>query len=473
MLSIVSFLASYHSYCNLHQIMAPKDPVTTPALPGAEAHSAPVKNVSNSPIIPIASKEPAKDAFKEPEKEASKGGIDAKKSKTESKKKVSNAAKLDAVDVATEVKVVEVVTVEAKVESSGVKEMAMPSSAKPSAGKEMPNVSSAKKEMPMPSTAKSGAGKEMPNETSAKKDMPSSTKPSTGNEVFDEPSIKKEMAMPSSAKPSAAKEMPNEPSAKKEMPMSSSAKPSASKDMSNEPSTKKEVPMPSSAKPSAAKEMPMMPSAVKVEVPKPSAATEIPSAVKVEVKVPDTPPVVSSLKKPAEVSAPSGQHHVEEDEVVILKETVSKKFGEMTFSDYNSVEDGDYSLSEAETEDSLEWASETERTRVEDDLTEDKVGIDYIGAALDIATEQAASFRIVQAGLSISDWVLSTVESIASSEVAPYLSSARRSARKIRRAGERESGPFRPLAMVSQSTMTLATAFLATPRGSAISVQCQ
>merc|ERR1719341_2599578 len=156
--------------------------------------------------------------------------------------------------------------------------------------------------------------------------------------------------MPSSAKPSTGKEMLYEPSAKKEMPMPSSAKPSASKEM----------PMLSSTKPSAAKDMPMMPSAVKVEVPKPNAATEIPSAAKVEVKVPDTPPVVSSLKKPAEVSAPSVQHHVEEDEVVILKETVSKKFGEMTFSDYNSVEDGDYSLSEAETEDSLEWASETE-----------------------------------------------------------------------------------------------------------------
>lgn len=243
--------------------------------------------------------------------------------------------------------------------------------------------------------------------------------------------------MPSTAKPSAGKEMPNEPSIKKDLPMSSSAKTSAAKEMTM---------------PSAAKEMPSMPSAAKVDVPKPSAA-------KVEVKVSDTPPVVSSLKKPA----PSVQPHVEEEEVVILKETVSKKFGEMTFSDYNSVEDGDYSLSDAETEDSLEWASETERTKVEDDLTEDKVGIDYIGAALDIATEQAASFRIVQAGLAISDWVLSTVESIASSEVAPYLSSARRSARKIRRAGERESGPFRPLAMVSQSTMTMATTFLATP----------
>merc|ERR1719500_1262523 len=119
--------------------------------------------------------------------------------------------------------------------------------------------------------------------------------------------------MPSSAKPSTGKEMLNEPSAKKEMPVLSSTKPSASKEMPNEISIKKEMPMPSSAKPSAVKE----------EVLKPSAATEIPSAAKVEVKVPDTPPVVSSLKKPAEVSAPSVQHHVEEDEVVILKETVS------------------------------------------------------------------------------------------------------------------------------------------------------
>ena len=61
-----------------------------------------------------------------------------------------------------------------------------------------------------------------------------------------------------------------------------------------------------------------------------------------------------------------------------------------------------------------------------------KVGINYVGAALDIATEQAASFRIVQvmeegtgfvhlcvlqAGLAIGDWVLGTVESITTSEV--------------------------------------------------------
>merc|ERR1712121_563140 len=111
--------------------------------------------------------------------------------------------------------------------------------------------------------------------------------------------------------------------------------------------------------------------------PTPFTAKEMPGAVKVKVKM------------PAEVSASSVQPPVEDDEVVILMETVSKKFGEMTFSDYNSAADSDFSLSsEGETEDSLEWASETERTRAEDDLMENKVGMDYISAALDIATEQ-------------------------------------------------------------------------------------
>merc|ERR1719193_2321399 len=210
----------------------------------------------------------------------------------------------------------------------------------------------------------------------------------------------------------------------------------------------------------------VVPVETKVEVPSIAKEVHLPSVAKVEVKVPDTPPVIAPISslKSADVSAPSIQPTcVDEDEVVIVMETISKKFGEITFSDYNSAEDGDFSLSEAETEDSLEWVSETERTRAEDDLAEDKVGLDYVGAAIDIATEQAASFRIVQAGLAIGDWVLGTVESITSGEVVPLLASVRRSARKMRRAGERESGPFRPLGMVSESTMTIATALLSTP----------
>merc|ERR1719494_407651 len=160
------------------------------------------------------------------------------------------------------------------------------------------------------------------------------------------------------------------------------------------------------------------------------------SAVKVEVKVPLATPEVSSLTKKVDFSPI-------DDEVVIVKEVVVKEVGDMTLSDYNSEEDDDYSLSEAETEDSLEWASETERTKAEDDLAEHKVGIDYIGAALDLATEKAASFKIVQAALAVGDWILSTAEGIAPGEVSTVLSSVRRRVRKIRRSGERMTGAFR------------------------------
>merc|ERR1719234_2621790 len=220
------------------------------------------------------------------------------------------------------------------------------------------------------------------------------------------PSVAKEVHMPSVAKVEV-------PSVAKEVHMLSVAKVEV-------PSVAKEVHMPS-----VAKEV-HMPSVSKVEVPSLAKKVHIPSVTKVEVKVPDTLPVIAPISslKSAEVSAPPTQPTcVDEDEVVIVMETISKKFGEISFSDYNSAEDGDFSLSEAETEDSLEWASETERTRAEDDLAEDKVGINYVGAALDIATEQAASFRIVQAGLAIGDWVLGTVEGITTSEVAPMLSS--------------------------------------------------
>merc|ERR1711973_823531 len=178
------------------------------------------------------------------------------------------------------------------------------------------------------------------------------------------------------------------------------------------------------------------------------AENKVSNAVKVEVKVPLATPEVSSLTKKVD-SSPT------DDEVAIIKEVIAKKFEDMTLSDYNSEEDDDYNLSEAETEDSLEWASETERTKAEDDLAEHKVGIDYIGAALDLATEKAASFKIVQAALAVGDWILSTAEGIAPGEVSTVLSSVRRRVRKIRRSGERMTGAFRET--LNQSTLTVAS----------------
>merc|ERR1719394_1874709 len=178
------------------------------------------------------------------------------------------------------------------------------------------------------------------------------------------------------------------------------------------------------------------------------AENKVSGAVKVEVKVPLATPEVSSLTKKAD-SSPT------DDEVVIIKEVIAKKFEDMTLSDYNSEEDDDYSPSEAETEDSLEWASETERTKAEDDLAEHKVGIDYIGAALDLATEKAASFKAVQAVLAMGDWILGTAEGVAPGEVSTVLSSVRRRVRKIRRSGERMTGAFRET--LNQSTLTVAS----------------
>merc|ERR1712181_202450 len=199
-------MGDFSHYIHLvhHKAMAPKDPISTPAFPGGEAHPAPVKDVANAPIIPIVT---------EPVKDVCKGGADVKKGKTEAKKKESIGAKVDLHDVATEVKVAEVpsmVPVKAKVEVSSV--------------------------------------------------------------------------------------------------------------------------------------------AVEVHVPSVAKEVHVPSVAKVEVKVPGTPPVIAPISslKSAEVAAPPIQPTcVDEDEVVIVMETISKKFGEITFSDYDSAEDGDFSLSEA------------------------------------------------------------------------------------------------------------------------------
>merc|ERR1719184_187727 len=62
-------------------------------------------------------------------------------------------------------------------------------------------------------------------------------------------------------------------------------------------------------------------------------------------------------------------------------------------------DDGDYCPSEADSDDSLEWASETERTVLEDALAEGNVGINYTDAAVSMTTEYLASFKPVQMGL--------------------------------------------------------------------------
>merc|ERR1711936_295390 len=100
---------------------------------------------------------------------------------------------------------------------------------------------------------------------------------------------------------------------------------------------------------------------------------------------------------------------------------VYRKFGEMELHEEEEEDDGDYSPSEADSDDSLEWASETERTMAEDALAEGTVGLDFYGAAVSVATEYVSSYKPVQMGLSMATTV--------------PIASIQRAARAARRAG--------------------------------------
>merc|ERR1711989_212645 len=110
-----------------------------------------------------------------------------------------------------------------------------------------------------------------------------------------------------------------------------------------------------------------------------------------------------------------------ESEVAPTMETiVYQKFGEMELHE-EEEDDGDYCPSEADSDDSLEWASETERTMAEDALAEGTVGLDFYGAAVSVATEYVSSYKPVQMGLSMAT-------------ILPVVS-IQRAARAARRAG--------------------------------------
>merc|ERR1712010_309741 len=100
-----------------------------------------------------------------------------------------------------------------------------------------------------------------------------------------------------------------------------------------------------------------------------------------------------------------------------------QKFGEMELPEDEEVDDVDYVPSDIDSEDSLEWSSETERTKAEDALAEGKVGLDFYNAAYSVATEYVASYTPVQIGLSVAT-----------------IASTQRASRSARRAGAKHIG---------------------------------
>ena len=112
---------------------------------------------------------------------------------------------------------------------------------------------------------------------------------------------------------------------------------------------------------------------------------------------------------------------LESDIAPTMEAVVYQKFGEMELHEEEEEDDGDYCPSEADSDDSLEWASETERTMAEDALAEGTVGLDFYGAAVSVATEYVSSYKPVQMGLSMAT-------------ILPVVS-IQRAARAARRAG--------------------------------------
>merc|ERR1712168_346488 len=129
--------------------------------------------------------------------------------------------------------------------------------------------------------------------------------------------------------------------------------------------------------------------------------------------------LTSSIMSPLE--AVSTMSSMESEVAPTVEAVVYRKFGEMELHEEEEEDDGDYSPSEADSDDSLEWASETERTIAEDALAEGTVGLDFYGAAVSVATEYVSSYKPVQMGLSMAT-------------ILPIVS-IQRAARAARRAG--------------------------------------
>merc|ERR1712126_782883 len=134
--------------------------------------------------------------------------------------------------------------------------------------------------------------------------------------------------------------------------------------------------------------------------------------------------ILDSSMSPSEVDATVSS--LESEGIPTMETFVYKTFGELELQEEEEEDDCDYSPSDVDTDDSLEWASETERTKAEDALAEGTVGLDFYGAAVSVATEYVSSYKPVQMGLSMA----STLP----------VASIQRAARAARRAGMKNIG---------------------------------
>merc|ERR1719180_222519 len=126
------------------------------------------------------------------------------------------------------------------------------------------------------------------------------------------------------------------------------------------------------------------------------------------------------------------------------------------------VEESDVSCDEEDIgwdSETLAWAmgSDAEMRPKYVRYPRDQVGINYIAVAIDVATEKLAGYRLIQVGLSAADWLLGALEEATTAELAPYVASVRRSGRKVRRSGEKQTGAVRPVGMLTDAALAVAS----------------
>merc|ERR1719376_1879585 len=158
----------------------------------------------------------------------------------------------------------------------------------------------------------------------------------------------------------------------------------------------------------------------------------------------------------------------QEASVPIIEDPVVEKhvdFADAVGEDFLSAADMEESDVSCDEED-IGWDSETLAWAMGSDAEmrpknirypQDQVGINYIAVAMDVATEKLAGYRLIQVGLSAADWLLGAVEEATTAELAPYVASVRRSGRKVRRSGEKQTGAVRPVGMLTDAALAVAS----------------
>merc|ERR1711971_382518 len=136
---------------------------------------------------------------------------------------------------------------------------------------------------------------------------------------------------------------------------------------------------------------------------------------------------LNTTMSPKDTEVEAMFNNIEVPSAPIKEDIIYQKFGDMELPE-DEEDDGDYSPSDVDSDDSLEWASETERTMLEDALAEGNVGINYADAAVSMTTEYLASFKPVQMGLG-------------AASILPLLS-VQRAARAAKRAGAKNIEGF-------------------------------